>query len=311
MNNEQTVCDFKIKELISALESIFKLHVTINDYTTGKFYRSIPIPNTFHCNLACYDVRRHPCNNELCRVFDTIEIPNILKNYKKGIIKRCQSNLYEFAYPLIKGNALLGVIFLGPFLIPKGSELACYSQPKSWEFYPVDQQFILSQVPTLTVLQVSGTKLLVDILLAHLAQLFLDPQMTLRKEKMARKDIILRYFSMNFSKKIQLKDLALHLMLSESRASDILRSEFKINFPQLLNTFRIDHAKQLLVNSNFSIEDISERCGFSDVTYFYQIFSRLTGISPGKYRRESGVQDSPENRIGIKSRSIPQTSIDR
>ena len=48
---------------------------------------------------------------------------------------------------------------------------------------------------------------------------------------------------------------------------------------------RIIHAKDMLLNSNYSISEISENCGFSSISYFCRIFKQSEGMSPLKYRR--------------------------
>ncbi len=46
---------------------------------------------------------------------------------------------------------------------------------------------------------------------------------------------------------------------------------------------RIDHAKELLKNSNFSVSEISESLGFSSLAYFSAAFKKATGLSPTEY----------------------------
>lgn len=47
---------------------------------------------------------------------------------------------------------------------------------------------------------------------------------------------------------------------------------------------RIQHSKQLLHTTDYSITQIAEYSGFSSQNYFSQIFRRSTGISPREYR---------------------------
>ncbi len=47
---------------------------------------------------------------------------------------------------------------------------------------------------------------------------------------------------------------------------------------------RIEKAKLLLINSNLNINDISDKCGFSDVKYFREVFKKNLDMSPIQYR---------------------------
>jgi transcriptional regulator GlxA family with amidase domain len=58
---------------------------------------------------------------------------------------------------------------------------------------------------------------------------------------------------------------------------------------EYVNKTRIQLAKNLLATSTVSIEEISSRSGFDDVTYFYRIFKRHTNMTPNAYRQKLGV----------------------
>ena len=49
------------------------------------------------------------------------------------------------------------------------------------------------------------------------------------------------------------------------------------------NNIRIDHAKELLKNGNFSVSEIGESLGYSSLAYFSAAFKKVTGLSPTEY----------------------------
>ena len=49
---------------------------------------------------------------------------------------------------------------------------------------------------------------------------------------------------------------------------------------------RIQRARKLLAETNLSMQDIAEACGYTSYTYLGNVFKRETGISPGRYRKE-------------------------
>lgn len=48
---------------------------------------------------------------------------------------------------------------------------------------------------------------------------------------------------------------------------------------------RIKNAKRRLSETDMSVADIAERCGFSDAMYFSRVFKKHTGLSPTEYRK--------------------------
>ena len=56
-----------------------------------------------------------------------------------------------------------------------------------------------------------------------------------------------------------------------------------------VNKFRIDRAKQLLVDQefdNYKIEAIGYECGFNNKVTFYKAFSKFEGITPAMYKKK-------------------------
>ncbi len=41
----------------------------------------------------------------------------------------------------------------------------------------------------------------------------------------------------------------------------------------------------LLYNSSFTVKEIANKVGYEDDTYFFKVFKKETGISPGEYRK--------------------------
>lgn len=54
---------------------------------------------------------------------------------------------------------------------------------------------------------------------------------------------------------------------------------------EYLNYIRLQNSKELLKNTDNSVGEISELCGFSNVYYFSNIFKKHIGISPNMFRK--------------------------
>nr|WP_274705468.1 AraC family transcriptional regulator [Sphingomonas sp. H160509] len=52
-----------------------------------------------------------------------------------------------------------------------------------------------------------------------------------------------------------------------------------------LSERRLDHAKHLLAHTNVPLVDISLSCRFSGQANFTKAFTKVVGVSPGRYRR--------------------------
>lgn len=274
-----------IHSTIKAIEDTLNLHVAINDYT-GNFYSFLPVINSFHCNLCCLEVKRTPASNSLCHDFDTGFVPQKLKAARCGILKKCHAGLFEIAYPINNGEVLMGTIFLGPFHVTDPFNVPHYVQGDRDEEGSIDQKFLGDHLPVYSSSHVKNLLVLVNILFRNLEADLLATNQKASAGALSRKGVIDRYLSMNFCKPIKLCDLAKHLALSQSRVSEVIRSLYKASFPDLLNAFRVEHARKLLRSSEFTIEEIAERCGFSNAAYFFKVFKEIARATPKTYRQE-------------------------
>lgn len=96
---------------------------------------------------------------------------------------------------------------------------------------------------------------------------------------------ICKFIYSNFSKNYSIKDYAEMCNLSESRFSHLFTEIIGINPKQYLIKTRIETAKDLLINSDLTVLQISETIGILNQNYFSRLFKKSTGLSPSEYRR--------------------------
>jgi len=80
--------------------------------------------------------------------------------------------------------------------------------------------------------------------------------------------------------------LAEMLETNNSYLSSIINSRFEVPFKTLLNKYRVDEARRLLVSkeySNYSIEGIASEVGYQSRSAFYLVFKQNTGMTPLAY----------------------------
>jgi AraC-like DNA-binding protein len=81
-----------------------------------------------------------------------------------------------------------------------------------------------------------------------------------------------------------LDNFAEALSLQKDYFRQKFKKEFNINFPDYLNQFRINKAKNLLVESDLSVMDIAIMVGFKSLENFARTFKKQTGQSPTEWR---------------------------
>ena len=80
-------------------------------------------------------------------------------------------------------------------------------------------------------------------------------------------------------------DMANLIGLSRSRFSIVYKEFFGVSPKKDLINARISKASHLLSSETPSLTEISEECGYQSTYHFIRQFRDITGITPGKYRR--------------------------
>lgn len=94
----------------------------------------------------------------------------------------------------------------------------------------------------------------------------------------------LAYIEENYREHLTLGDVAEHTYVSQWHLSKLLNRHTGQNFSEILNTARIQHAKELLKDPSLRIGDVAEAVGFIDIAHFSRVFKKIEGISANEFR---------------------------
>lgn len=97
---------------------------------------------------------------------------------------------------------------------------------------------------------------------------------------------VLEYVRDNYSRPIEIKELAALVHLSVSQFERRFRKVFQISPLKHIMTVRIRNASVRLTSTNDTIAAIALDCGFYDHSHFTRNFRRIMGISPREYRQQ-------------------------
>jgi len=103
---------------------------------------------------------------------------------------------------------------------------------------------------------------------------------------------------------LKLETLADECGLSVSHFARSFRRSFGTSAHRYLILKRIEIAKALLSETNYSLVDVAAQTGFSDQAAFTRTFSNVVGVTPAKWRREDSRRRSF---VGIPVHQFPQS----
>lgn len=104
-----------------------------------------------------------------------------------------------------------------------------------------------------------------------------------KEEKIEIIEMVKEYIQKNYSKDINLEDLADYIAFSKYYLSKLFKEVEGINYKDYLIKVRMEEAKKRLRNGD-KIKVVACEVGYSDRNYFSRAFKKYTGISPGKFQ---------------------------
>ncbi|WP_289307610.1 AraC family transcriptional regulator, partial [uncultured Phocaeicola sp.] len=86
--------------------------------------------------------------------------------------------------------------------------------------------------------------------------------------------------------KLSLNKLSDMIETNQTYLSNVVNRYFGCHLKDLVNTYRVEYAKELLRSGKCPLEELPQRCGFLSRSTFYTSFKKVAGVSPKRYMKQ-------------------------
>jgi len=93
------------------------------------------------------------------------------------------------------------------------------------------------------------------------------------------------YIHEHYKEDINFQELADRIGVSYSYLRRLYNENLNMSMTDYLNTYRIEKAKNLIKNSNLTLQKIAESVGYSNLQSFKRYFKKYEGITPSEYKK--------------------------
>lgn len=281
---EVTIVD--VISYFKTLEKMFGLSISFHSVSCNGFFKKyvseIGKYNS-HCNSFCLSIKANPKLHKCCLLNQRFVLDCCSRDVFCGM---AYCGMEEYIIPIAKNNITLGFISVT-------GNTKNFTETKRrinniGKKFDVDAGFLIKCAESmkenkLDVKTISSLFKMPSSVLADLMFLYYDEYST--KNEINIYSEIITYITLNYNKKITVKQIAEYCHCSESYINHNFKKNNGLSIPEYVNLLRVKSAKKFLENTNYSISEIAYMVGFYEANYFSNTFKKLNrGISPKKYR---------------------------
>ena len=97
---------------------------------------------------------------------------------------------------------------------------------------------------------------------------------------------IQRYVLNNIDRPIKIPELCKTLLISKTKLYNVIKPEFKNGLTEYILAVKTEKARDELLNSDKTLDEIAKDCGIQNGNYLSKLFKKKYGVSPHKYKKE-------------------------
>lgn len=276
--------DINMRKLSTLVESFYKLtkiKVAIYDASFSLIFTYPTVDSPF-----CKMMNKNPDVHKNCQK-SVREHCELCRAEKRMVTSTCHAGLVEAVTPLYENNILIGYLMFGQITNVKNKSDFMGKVRELCSSYPLDRKEFDRKL--LTVPYKNNEQLIAasEIINALTAYIYLEHIVTLKKEETL--SAVIEYIDSNLSSDLSTHTLCEHFYVSKTVLYEITKPVMQDGIAKYVRNKRMSKAKELIVNTDASIEEISGMVGFLDANYFRRLFKQLYGMSAAAYRKRHKV----------------------
>lgn len=119
----------------------------------------------------------------------------------------------------------------------------------------------------------------------------LDPAISIYDSNLTTLKRMLSFIYNNYGSRISLSDIADSGDIGKSKCCMLFKHYLNHSPNMFLNSYRLEKSMILLRDPDFNVTDAVYACGFSNPSYFAELFLKNKGCTPSEYKSEYKVHD--------------------
>ncbi|MBR5152887.1 MAG: PocR ligand-binding domain-containing protein [Clostridia bacterium] len=262
----------KLSDIARAFYALTKIKMVIFD---SDHHQLFSYPDENDC-LFCRKMKAIPMTAEKCsqndrQVFEECRKTGKLKLYT------CHAGLVEGCAPLKQNGKIIGYMMFGQISDFQSREVLNQNISYVCRSYGLDEEEFLRAAKSIRLKSYDTIMHAAKIFEACISYIMLNEMLTPTEDKIIAQSE--RYIQQHLED-VTVEQLCEHLSVSRTCLYDIFRKKTGQGVSGFIRNQQFETAKTLLTNTDYSIGEVAQQCGFSDYNYFSRVFKKRFGISP-------------------------------
>lgn len=233
------------------------------------------LPSSF-----CHAMRKNERFLCLCNKSDESSFEDC-QRIKSLVLTRCHAGLIEATAPLLDNNNIIGYIMFGQIIDSKDRDTFTKQFTSNYSDYDCFENAVdtIKRIKCKNTNQIYAAAKILDACTSYIQ---IKEMVKPSKIKLIHK--IENFIDSHINENISIKRLCDEFNISRTGLYSIMGNHFENGIAQHIKEKRLQYAKKLLRETQYSITEISAIVGYSDYNYFLRAFKSRFGISPKKYK---------------------------
>lgn len=264
-------------EMIKYIQKGTKLHIGVCFFGNyGNEMCRLPHSHQIHSGKICETLKnKSKYGYKRCFSCRNLALKKALLT-KRPFGGCCINGVYEYTHPVVLGNNVACVIFIGNIADKTGYDKINKKIGKDFHLInTLEKDFGHGDLVVIAEL-IEGH---IRTLLERYSQPG-TPINTLNEN-------IKSYIDSNLEFDISITQISEIFHYNKAYLGRMFKKENNITISEYINLQRIEAAKELLLHSSETVINISNKVGFNNVTYFNKLFKKVMHISPSQYRSKN------------------------
>lgn len=195
----------------------------------------------------------------------------------------CHAGLLDAALPIVVENEVVGYITMGQV---RASEDFSSVKNRLPENLRPQLETLWHKLPLCSISKMESAVRIANTIVTKIVK---ENMIEIATEEFSI--LISKYIEDNLTGDLSVEKLCQQFNVSKNRLYECFHLCFNQTVNEYIINARIKKASALLLEGKLSVEEISRKSGFSEVSYFYKVFKKETGQTPKRYCRTAKVEN--------------------